>query len=64
MTIMVEKLDGSGQKLMVFFPEEEKVGVKPIKLYTDYMKQSEGKRDEELFRRRVIIKIKYYFPLN
>ncbi|GMH86736.1 hypothetical protein TrVE_jg11921 [Triparma verrucosa] len=43
MTIMVEKLDGSGQKLMVFFPEEEKVGVKPIKLYTDYMKQSDAK---------------------
>mmetsp|Transcript_13367 Transcript_13367/g.27412 ORF Transcript_13367/g.27412 Transcript_13367/m.27412 type:complete len:216 (+) Transcript_13367:254-901(+) len=40
MTIMVEKTDESGKKLMVFFPTDEKVGVKPIKQYTDFMTTS------------------------
>lgn len=39
LTILVEKSDDESNQLFVFFPEEEKVGVKPIKVYTDRMKE-------------------------
>jgi DNA-directed RNA polymerases I, II, and III subunit RPABC1 len=38
LTILVEKADDPEQQLFVFFPEDEKVGVKPIKTYTDRMR--------------------------
>jgi len=39
LTILVEKADDESNQLFVFFPEDEKVGVKPIKVYTDRMKE-------------------------
>ena len=33
LTILVEKADDQADQLFVFFPEDEKVGVKPIKTY-------------------------------
>ena len=33
-----EKADDSTNQLFVFFPEDEKLGVKPIKIYTDRMR--------------------------
>jgi len=38
LTILVEKADDENNQLFVFFPEDEKVGVKPIKVYTDRMR--------------------------
>lgn len=38
LTILVEKADDDTNQLFVFFPEDEKVGVKPIKTYTDRMR--------------------------
>jgi DNA-directed RNA polymerases I, II, and III subunit RPABC1 len=38
LTILVEKADDETNQLFVFFPEDEKVGVKPIKVYTDRMR--------------------------
>ncbi|KAL3770233.1 hypothetical protein ACHAWO_009547 [Cyclotella atomus] len=38
LTILVEKADDENNQLFVFFPEDEKVGVKPIKILTDRMK--------------------------
>eukprot|EP00580_Thalassiosira_gravida_P000075 CAMPEP_0201610316 /NCGR_PEP_ID=MMETSP0492-20130828/16538_1 /ASSEMBLY_ACC=CAM_ASM_000837 /TAXON_ID=420259 /ORGANISM="Thalassiosira gravida, Strain GMp14c1" /LENGTH=225 /DNA_ID=CAMNT_0048076109 /DNA_START=77 /DNA_END=754 /DNA_ORIENTATION=+ len=38
LTILVEKSDDETDQLFVFFPEDEKVGVKPIKILTDRMK--------------------------
>eukprot|EP00541_Cyclophora_tenuis_P011898 CAMPEP_0116548238 /NCGR_PEP_ID=MMETSP0397-20121206/4216_1 /TAXON_ID=216820 /ORGANISM="Cyclophora tenuis, Strain ECT3854" /LENGTH=189 /DNA_ID=CAMNT_0004072847 /DNA_START=37 /DNA_END=606 /DNA_ORIENTATION=+ len=38
LTILVEKSDDDSNQLFVFFPEDEKVGVKPISVYTDRMK--------------------------
>lgn len=38
LTILVEKADDESNQLFVFFPEDEKVGVKPIKVYTDRMR--------------------------
>mmetsp|Transcript_4866 Transcript_4866/g.5032 ORF Transcript_4866/g.5032 Transcript_4866/m.5032 type:complete len:228 (-) Transcript_4866:739-1422(-) len=38
LTILVEKADDETNQLFVFFPEDEKVGVKPIKVYTERMK--------------------------
>jgi len=38
MTILVEKADDETNQLFCFFPEDEKVGVKPIKVYTDRMR--------------------------
>jgi len=38
LTILVEKADDDTNQLFVFFPEDEKVGVKPIKVYTDRMR--------------------------
>jgi len=39
LTILVEKADDETNQLFVFFPEDEKVGVKPIKVYTDRMRE-------------------------
>mmetsp|Transcript_167 Transcript_167/g.372 ORF Transcript_167/g.372 Transcript_167/m.372 type:complete len:231 (+) Transcript_167:140-832(+) len=39
MTILVEKADDETNQLFVFFPEDEKVGVKPIQVYTERMKK-------------------------
>lgn len=39
LTILVEKSDDETNQLFVFFPEDEKVGVKPIKIYTDRMRE-------------------------
>jgi len=39
LTILVEKEDDEMNQLFVFFPEEEKVGVRPIKVFTDRMKE-------------------------
>lgn len=36
--MLVEKADDPSQLLFVFFPSDEKVGVKPIKTYTDRMR--------------------------
>jgi DNA-directed RNA polymerases I, II, and III subunit RPABC1 len=36
--MLVEKADDETNQLFVFFPEDEKVGVKPIKIYTDRMR--------------------------
>ena len=38
LTILVQKADDETNQLFVFFPEDEKVGVKPIKVYTDRMR--------------------------
>jgi DNA-directed RNA polymerases I, II, and III subunit RPABC1 len=38
LTLLVEKADDETNQLFVFFPEDEKVGVKPIKVYTDRMR--------------------------
>eukprot|EP00545_Synedropsis_sp_CCMP1620_P007964 CAMPEP_0119013050 /NCGR_PEP_ID=MMETSP1176-20130426/7781_1 /TAXON_ID=265551 /ORGANISM="Synedropsis recta cf, Strain CCMP1620" /LENGTH=213 /DNA_ID=CAMNT_0006966099 /DNA_START=13 /DNA_END=654 /DNA_ORIENTATION=- len=38
LTMLVEKADDEGNQMFVFFPEDEKVGVKPIKVYTDRMR--------------------------
>ena len=43
LTILVEKSDDSTKQLFVFFPEDDKVGVKPIKTYCERMK-TEGVR--------------------
>lgn len=39
LTILVEKADDEQNQLFVFFPEDEKVGVKPIKEYTERMRE-------------------------
>ena len=39
MTILAEKSDNETDQIFVFFPEDEKVGVKPIKTYCDRMKE-------------------------
>lgn len=41
LTILVEKVNDSTDQLLVFFPEEEKVGVKPIKTYCQRMKNDQ-----------------------
>jgi DNA-directed RNA polymerase I, II, and III subunit RPABC1 len=38
LTLLVEKADDDQNQLFVFFPEDEKVGVKPIKVFTDRMR--------------------------
>jgi len=38
LTVLVEKADDEKNQLFVFFTEEEKLGVKPIKTYTDRMR--------------------------
>lgn len=44
LTMLVGKLDDVDEKLFVFFPEEPKVGVKPIRRYLDEMKRESVKR--------------------
>lgn len=39
LTILVEKADDSSDSLIVFFPVDDKVGVKPIKTYSERMKE-------------------------
>jgi len=39
LSILVEKADDEQSQLFVFFPEDEKVGVKPIKEYTERMRE-------------------------
>lgn len=39
LSILVEKVDDAADQLFVFFPTDEKVGVKPIKLYCQRMKE-------------------------
>eukprot|EP00594_Rhizosolenia_setigera_P017884 CAMPEP_0178960358 /NCGR_PEP_ID=MMETSP0789-20121207/12917_1 /TAXON_ID=3005 /ORGANISM="Rhizosolenia setigera, Strain CCMP 1694" /LENGTH=234 /DNA_ID=CAMNT_0020643693 /DNA_START=133 /DNA_END=837 /DNA_ORIENTATION=- len=41
LTILVEKADDPNSQLFVFFPEDEKVGVKPIKDYTERMREND-----------------------
>ena len=51
MTILVEKADDSTDQLFVFFPEDEKVGVKPIKTYCERMKA------QNVFRAIIVVKV-------
>ena len=44
LTMLVEKDDDETDQLFVFFPEDEKVGVKPIKVLTDRMKEEDVHR--------------------
>eukprot|EP00622_Pseudochattonella_farcimen_P006230 FR742007.1.p1 GENE.FR742007.1~~FR742007.1.p1 ORF type:complete len:222 (+),score=33.51 FR742007.1:131-796(+) len=44
MMLFVEKTDDTSDQLMVFFPEDEKVGVKPIKSFCDQMQQQNVSR--------------------
>ena len=44
MMLFVERTDDPSDQLMVFFPEEEKVGVKPIKSFCDQMQQNNVSR--------------------
>jgi DNA-directed RNA polymerase I, II, and III subunit RPABC1 len=39
-----EESEGAGDRIIVFFPEDEKVGVKPIKIYTDQMREMQISR--------------------
>jgi DNA-directed RNA polymerase I, II, and III subunit RPABC1 len=43
LTILVEKVNDSSDQLFVFFPEDDKVGVKPIKTYCDRMSKENVK---------------------
>lgn len=36
LTILVEKMDDPSDNIFVFFPEDIKVGVKPIRKYVQY----------------------------
>ncbi len=54
LTLLVEKADDEHDQLFVFFPEDEKVGVKPIKVYTDRMR-AEGTRDLSAQNRGCVI---------
>jgi len=51
LTILVEKMDDASEQLFVFFPEDEKVGVKPIKTYCERMKA------ENVLRAIIVVKI-------
>lgn len=51
LTILVEKTDDPADQLFVFFPEDEKVGVKPIKTYCQRMKE------ENVLRAIIVVKI-------
>ena len=50
MTILVEKADDPADQLFVFFPNDEKVGVKPIKDYCQRMK------DESVLRAIIVVR--------
>mmetsp|Transcript_3401 Transcript_3401/g.5297 ORF Transcript_3401/g.5297 Transcript_3401/m.5297 type:complete len:213 (+) Transcript_3401:65-703(+) len=51
LTLLVEKADDPSDQLFVFFPEDEKVGVKPIKTYCQRMK------DESVTKAIIVVKI-------
>lgn len=51
LTMLVEKDDDESNQLFVFFPEDEKVGVKPIKILTDRMK------DESVSRAILVLRV-------
>jgi len=51
LTILVEKTDDPSDQLFVFFPDDEKVGVKPIKTYCQRMKE------ENVFRAIIVVKV-------
>lgn len=51
LTILVEKADDETNQLFVFFPEDEKVGVKPIKTMTDRM------REESVFNAVLVVRV-------
>lgn len=51
LTILVEKADDPSDQLFVFFPDDEKVGVKPIKTYCQRMKE------ENVFKAIIVVKI-------
>jgi len=55
LTILVQKVDDPSDQLLVFFPEDEKVGVKPIRTYMDRLK-------EEGIRRAIVVVIKDITP--
>ena len=44
LTVIVANEEATEDKIIVFFPEDEKVGVKPIKIYTDQMREMGIKR--------------------
>lgn len=44
MLLFVEKADDPSDQVMVFFPEEEKVGVSPIKVFCNQMKEHNVQR--------------------
>ena len=50
LTILVEKADDPTDQLFVFFPTDEKVGVKPIKTYCTRMKE------ENVLRAVIVVK--------
>ena len=51
LTILVEKTDDSADQIFVFFPDDEKVGVKPIKVYCERMK------DEQVRKAIIVVKV-------
>ena len=51
LSILVEKSDDPSDQLFVFFPEDEKVGVKPIKVYCQRMKE------ENVLRAIIVVKV-------
>lgn len=50
LTILVEKADDNTDQIFVFYPEDEKVGVKPIKTFVDRMKA------ENVFKAIIVVK--------
>jgi DNA-directed RNA polymerases I, II, and III subunit RPABC1 len=51
LTILAEKVDDPADQIFVFFPEEEKVGVKPLKTYYKRM------QDENVTRGIIVVKV-------
>jgi len=51
LTILVDKADDASDQLFVFFPVDEKVGVKPIKTYCQRMKE------QSVLRAIIIVKV-------
>jgi len=44
LTILVQKIDDPDDKLFVFFPQDEKLGVQPVKKYCVHMEQEKVRR--------------------
>jgi DNA-directed RNA polymerase I, II, and III subunit RPABC1 len=51
LTVLVEKADEDTNQLFVFFPEDERLGVKPIKVYLDRM------RAESVFNAIIVLRV-------